>query len=243
MYMSQIKSVFFFFTHRNNTITSDTAACSVWHSHSWHCREALTRKRCWFRRHRPHTPCFSGTGSPWRSASSHRLWFVGSDLDSPARSSRCWPARRRTRLWRTCRLRWSRPRCSSSTRAWSWLHPGVSPPSEPLIDPFCGLIIPRLCSRVLSSASAPPKWLSASWGGRRNERYFLDKERRLTWKSRPTVVIAPEHNQAQHSTAHYRHACKDVLPRLLMTLPTYVSRKTSVASLSVSAMANRRTEP
>lgn len=39
--------------------------------------KALTRRKCWFRRHRLHILCFSCEGSPWSSASAHRLscWY------------------------------------------------------------------------------------------------------------------------------------------------------------------------
>ena len=94
---------------------------SFWHLHCCHCQPALTRRRCWSRRRTLRTRCSSGRGSPWSSASSPWLWSGRSDPDSPAPPRRYGPARRRTRLWRTSRRRWSQPRRFSSTRAWSWL--------------------------------------------------------------------------------------------------------------------------
>lgn len=55
------------------------------------------------------------------------------------------------------------------------------------VRPICGH-----CSRVLSSVSAPPKWLSASWSGRGkwalHWRYYRAEK---TWKSRPAVERHP----------------------------------------------------
>lgn len=183
-------------------ITFNASALSI--LYSWHSQQALTRKRCWFRRHRLRILCFSGAGSPWRSASSHRLSFERSDSDSPAPLGRCWPDRR---LWRTCRWRWSWPRCFSSTRAWSCLIPptrlDASNPRSCTFRPICGH-----CSRVLSSASAPPKWLAASWSGRgkRTLRWRHAKQ----WKPENHVLLF---NATQHGVdVHVR----SVLFRLLL---------------------------
>lgn len=51
--------------------------------------QTLTRKRCWFRRRRLRTLCFSGADSPWRSASSPWLWSLCSDPDTLDPRSRC----------------------------------------------------------------------------------------------------------------------------------------------------------
>lgn len=87
--------------HRLDFLHSDKSCRShltYQYLHKW---EALTRRKCWFRRRRPRTPCFSCAGSPWSSASAPRL----SCCYSRTRLGRRWRARRRKRRWRIYRWR------------------------------------------------------------------------------------------------------------------------------------------